>query len=68
MHEEPNIVSTWKMFIQICDFGLSRSKAKTYISSTNAAGRVSATLESLSCYMHFLIVCYMKEAWIGLQT
>ncbi|XP_011032806.1 PREDICTED: serine/threonine-protein kinase CTR1-like isoform X1 [Populus euphratica] len=25
--------------VKICDFGLSRSKAKTYISSTNAAGR-----------------------------
>lgn len=35
-------------FFQVCDFGLSRLKANTFLSSKSAAGTVSSTSGALS--------------------
>lgn len=43
------------IFTQVCDFGLSRTKANTYLSSKTAAGTVSSTPQLKNfCYNFFL--------------
>ena len=46
--------------VQVCDFGLSRLKARTFLSSKSAAGTVSSSLCSniLPQYYHALQAVY----------
>ena len=44
--------------VQVCDFGLSRFKANTFIPSKSVAGTVSFSLQSLTVNLIISISCY----------
>lgn len=65
------------VFIQVCDFGLSRLKANTFLSSKSAAGTVSFTeigtasqfliakLILIFCYKYKVSFLYHQPEWMA---